>query len=910
MTATDKAGEAISRRVVLTVENVNEAPVFQTRDFLVAMEGVAFSVDVSDWFADPDLHVPGSTEVLTYAVTLRGGFALPNWLVLNETTGALTIAAGATDDAEIGDYILAVTATDKAGAEAFHTARFTVENVNEAPMVDASEAETELSVLEEKSAYWDVSDWFSDEDTDDLLVYTGVLANGVNLPLPDWLTLYWSSGVLEIAAMATDDEHVGFYTLVVTAWDNMALTASHTATLTIEDDTKEPYLSVALSTQILPVGTLNLTLTLTDFFADLQEDGQTVTQPGQFTFAVSDSIQGTGAENIVTARIAPGGTWLILEPGAAKDKLWQQETVTLTATDNDGKRDIVEFAVTSRGNVLDTTYLIPAHGFIIQGDAVFDLLGDSVSGAGDINGDGIDDLIVGADGSDDGGMNAGEAYIIYGKAGTGSQFGTKVGDRQVLDTSSSSDLAPADGFIIRGDAAYDLLGVSVSGAGDINGDGIDDLIVGADGSDDGGMNAGEAYIIYGKAGTGSQFGTKVGDRQVLDTSSSSDLAPADGFILRGDAANDRLGDSVSGAGDINGDGLADLIVGAYWGDDGGRDAGEAYIIYGKAGTGDGTQFGTAVRVRESDGSTVTDGTTKGTVLRQVLDTSFLKPADGFIIQGDAVIDYLGVSVSGAGDINGDGLADLIVGAYEGNDGGDDAGEAYIIYGKAGTDGTGSQFGTKVGDRQVLDTTDLKPADGFIIQGDAGDELGISVSGAGDINGDGLADLIVGAPEGDDGGTNAGEAYIIYGKAGTGDGSQFGTKVGDRQVLDTSFLKPADGFIIQGDAVVDELGRVSGAGDINGDGLADLIVGAKSGDDGGGNAGEAYIIYGKAGTNGAQFGTKVEDRQVLDTTNLKPADGFIIQGDAAGDNLGGCGFGRRRHQWRRVRRPHRRSSIRR
>ena len=182
---------------------------------------------------------------------------------------------------------------------------------------------------------------------------------------------------------------------------------------------------MALPNRTLPASG-NLTLTLTDFFTDLQEDGQTDTLPDQFTFDVSDSIGDKMAENIVTATVM-SSSLLILEPGAASDTLWQQETVTLTATDNDGKRDIAVFAVTTRANVLDAGMLAPAHGFRIQGDMASDKLGTSVSGAGDINGDGFDDLIVGAHFGDDGGTSAGEAYIIYGKAGrAGTQFGSAV----------------------------------------------------------------------------------------------------------------------------------------------------------------------------------------------------------------------------------------------------------------------------------------------------------------------------------------------------------------------------------------------------------------------------------------------------------------------------------------------------
>ena len=158
---------------------------------------------------------------------------------------------------------------------------------------------------------------------------------------------------------------------------------------------------------------------------------------------------------------------------------------------------------------------------------------DSVSGAGDINGDGIADLVVGAPRA---GSNAGKTYVIFGsKAGWSSPI-------------SLSSLNGANGFVLNGENAGDQSGFSVSGAGDINDDGIADLVVGAPGADS--TSAGKTYVIFGsKAGWSSPI-------------SLSSLNGANGFVLNGENAGDDSGYSVSGAGDINGDGIADLVVGA------------------------------------------------------------------------------------------------------------------------------------------------------------------------------------------------------------------------------------------------------------------------------------------------------------------------------------------------------------
>jgi hypothetical protein len=196
-------------------------------------------------------------------------------------------------------------------------------------------------------------------------------------------------------------------------------------------------------------------------------------------------------------------------------------------------------------------------GFKLNGETAGDNSGFSVSGAGDVNGDGFDDLFVGAHLADPSGTSSGASYVVFGKAG---------------GFSASLNLSTLDGttgFRLQGEAEYDFSGRSVSGAGDVNGDGFDDMIVGASGADPNGPESGASYVVFGKA---SGF---------TATLNLSTLNGSDGFKLLGETAGDYSGSSVSGAGDVNGDGFDDLIVGAFGADANGSTSGSSYVVFGK-----------------------------------------------------------------------------------------------------------------------------------------------------------------------------------------------------------------------------------------------------------------------------------------------------------------------------------------
>jgi hypothetical protein len=435
-------------------------------------------------------------------------------------------------------------------------------------------------------------------------------------------------------------------------------------------------------------------------------------------------------------------------------------------------------------------------GFMISGAVSGDLGGWIVSDAGDVNGDGLSDLLVGApSASPNGKSSAGKSYLVYGKSNT-------------TEVNLSALNGGSGGFILNGETAGDEAGISVSSAGDVNGDGLADLIIGAHKAAPGGRAfAGKSYVVFGKTNASPvELSTVAGGNG--------------GFVINGEGG--RSGRSVSNAGDVNGDGLDDLVVGA-WQANG--KAGKSYVVFGKTN-------GSPVELSAVDSGT-----------------------GGFVIngQGSSFYDLSGFSVSGAGDINGDGLDDVIIGAYGATPpSAYSAGKTYVVFGK--TSGA------------PVNLNNLGSA-GFIINGEGRyDQSGRSVSSAGDVNGDGFEDLIIGAPN-PDGSHPAGRSYVVFGKSNSAPVNLSEVAVG------------TGGFAINGEAAGDQSGySVSKAGDVNGDGLDDLIIGAFGADPSARtNAGKSYLVYGKTS------GTAINLGAIANGT--ASTSGFVLTGEATNDSFG-------------------------
>ena len=453
----------------------------------------------------------------------------------------------------------------------------------------------------------------------------------------------------------------------------------------------------------------------------------------------------------------------------------------------------------------DLSTLDGKNGFMIPGEEDGNL-GYSVSDAGDINGDGIGDLVIGSPGSDpDGKINAGVTYVLFGST-------------EGFDLTLNPSTLGTKGFVINGAQAGDQSGRSVSNIGDLNGDGVDDLAIGAPFS---GINGdiGSAYIIFGSKQS-NYFSNPI---------ELSDLG-SKGLIIKGNNSGHNAGWAVSSAGDFNGDGINDLLIGATNpGDNRNGIDGESYVIFGKEGG-----------------------------FSSTIDLSDIGLNDGLKIISDD-LNNLGYSVSDAGDINKDGIDDLIIGAPYADPNGNNSGSSYVIYGRRID--TENPITDNTINVSLLDSNN--DFTGFTINGQDKDQSGFFVSKAGDINGDGIADLIIGARNGNPNNKEfAGRAYVVFCKEGD---------MGDN--FNLSDLNGSNGFTINGIGALDNAGwSVSDLGDINDDGIDDIIIGANNANS---SYGQSYVIYGSRDGFSSTF----------ELSNLDGTNGFIITGMAENGNLG-------------------------
>lgn len=407
---------------------------------------------------------------------------------------------------------------------------------------------------------------------------------------------------------------------------------------------------------------------------------------------------------------------------------------------------------------LFTDELDGTNGFALDGLGEDDSLGASVAGAGDVNGDGLGDLVLGAPGVS---SFAGAAYVV---------FGTDAGFPASFDLTT---LDGTNGFVVAGATPAGLAGDQVAGAGDLNHDGIDDLVVAAPGAD-------AAYVV---------FGSDAGFSAVLDVAS---LDGTNGFAVAG-ASSPLI--AASGAGDVNADGIDDLVLGL-------PNSGSAYVVFGSA-----NPFAATVPLASIDGTS------------------------GFVLDGSGGTANCGRVVSGVGDVNADGVADLAVGAVDGSDG-----EVYVV------------FGSDSGFPASLSLPDLDGIDGFIVRGDSSGRIGWSISGAGDFTGDGIDDFLVGAAHV--------TAYLVAGRR-----APFPAEFG------LSGLDGSNGFVLEGFPGIPTGFSVSGAGDMNGDGIGDIVLGAP----GASVEGGFYVGFGQRSCAAGTVGL----------ANGLPTDVLAINGSSGG-----------------------------
>ncbi|MEM9036561.1 MAG: FG-GAP-like repeat-containing protein [Actinomycetota bacterium] len=427
-------------------------------------------------------------------------------------------------------------------------------------------------------------------------------------------------------------------------------------------------------------------------------------------------------------------------------------------SDHDGQPDWLDRPTTRAFLELDDqSRITSALGGLVGPIDNADQLGEAMAAIGDLDGDGVTDLAISAVQDDDGGSNRGAVYVLFMNP-DGS-----VKTEQKISSTSGGLTGPLDDG--------DRFGHAITALGDLDGDGVVDLAVGVYEDDDGGSRRGAVYVLFmNRDGT-------VRAEQKISSIAGGLTGPLDD--------TDRFGASVTALGDLDGDGIVDLAVGVRDDDDGGDGRGAVYVLFLNA-----------------------DGTVKAEQKISSVSGGLMGPLDD--------LDRFGTAIGTIGDLDGDGIVDLAVGAQDDDDGGDGHGAVYVLFLNA--DGT-------VKAEQKISST----AGDLVGPLDVEDQFGIGVAGLGDIDGDGLPDLVVGANGDDDGGSGRGAVHVLT--LNTDGSVNEELKVSSTAGGLTEPIGNGDGFGV----------GVAGLGDLDGDGSIGLIVGARKNDDGGGNRGALYLL---------------------------------------------------------------------